>query len=120
MKESQYQKKISDKLEKEGYYVIKLIKTNKNGIPDLIAIKENNTILWNGIFGSKKQTHLMIEWKNNLRNILNQKKNKIAWSEVGCQMLQSMYNKNPSLYNDYKINNKSNSYHYRKHTGRTK
>ena len=44
MKEQQYQKKISDKLEKEGYYVIKLIKTNKNGIPDLIAIKENNTI----------------------------------------------------------------------------
>jgi Holliday junction resolvase len=44
MTEQQYQKKISDKLEKEGYYVIKLIKTNKNGIPDLIAIKENNTI----------------------------------------------------------------------------
>ena len=44
MKESQYQKKISDKLESEGYFVVKLIKTNKNGIPDLIAIKENNTI----------------------------------------------------------------------------
>ena len=44
MKESKYQKKISDKLEKEGYFVVKLIKTNKNGIPDLIAIKENNTI----------------------------------------------------------------------------
>lgn len=72
---------------------------NKNGF----FIKENNTILWNGIFGSKKQTNLMIEWKKNLTNILNQKKNTIAWSEVGCQMLQSMYNKNPSLYNDYKI-----------------
>ena len=44
MKEQQYQKKISDKLEKEGWYVIKLIKTNKNGIPDLIAIKEDKTI----------------------------------------------------------------------------
>lgn len=71
----------------------------KNGF----FIKENNTILCNGIFGSKKQTNLMIEWKKNLTNILNQKKNTIAWSEVGCQMLQSMYNKNPSLYNDYKI-----------------
>lgn len=72
---------------------------NKEGF----FIKENNTILWNGIFGSKKQTNLMIEWKKRLTTILNQKKNKIAWSEVGCQMLQSMYNKTPSLYNDYKI-----------------
>jgi len=44
MKEQDYQKKISDKLEKDGWYVIKLIKTNKNGIPDLIAIKEDKTI----------------------------------------------------------------------------
>jgi len=44
MKEQDYQKKISDKLELEGWYVIKLIKTNKNGIPDLIAVKENKTI----------------------------------------------------------------------------
>ena len=66
-------------------------------------IKENNTILWNGIFGSKKQTPLMITWKNNLMNILNHKKNNIQWSEVGCQMLKSMYNKNPSLFTEYKI-----------------
>lgn len=72
---------------------------NKEGF----FIKENNTILWNGIFGSKKQTNLMIEWKKNLTNILNQKKNKIGWTDVGNKMLQSMYNKNPSLYNDYKI-----------------
>ena len=44
MKEQQYQKKLSDILEEEGWYVIKLIKTNKNGIPDLIAIKEDKTI----------------------------------------------------------------------------
>jgi len=44
MKEQDYQKKISDKLEREGWYVIKLIKTNKNGIPDLIAIKEDKTM----------------------------------------------------------------------------
>jgi len=41
MKEQHYQKKISDSLTKEGWYVIKLIKTNKNGIPDLLALKEN-------------------------------------------------------------------------------
>jgi hypothetical protein len=72
---------------------------NKNGF----FMKENNTILSNGVFGSKKQTNLMIEWKIKLTNVLNQKKNKIAWAEVGNQMLQSIYNKNPSLYNDYTI-----------------
>ena len=44
MKESYYQTKIMKRLESEGYYVINLIKTNRNGIADLIAIKENNTI----------------------------------------------------------------------------
>ena len=39
MKEQDYQKKISDKLTKEGYFVTNLIKTNKNGIPDLLALK---------------------------------------------------------------------------------
>lgn len=41
MKESNYQKKIIDRLEKQDYYVINLIKTNKNGISDLLALKEN-------------------------------------------------------------------------------
>ena len=41
MKEQQYQKKIIDKFEKNGYYVINLIKTNKNGISDLLVLKEN-------------------------------------------------------------------------------
>ena len=31
-------------LESEGYYVIKLVKTNKNGIPDLIALKPNDIL----------------------------------------------------------------------------
>lgn len=41
MKESDYQNKIMKTLEKEGYYVIKLIKTNRNGIPDIVALKNN-------------------------------------------------------------------------------
>tara|TARA_Y100001938_G_C8064480_1_gene419353 strand:- start:1207 stop:1446 length:240 start_codon:yes stop_codon:yes gene_type:complete len=36
--EQQIQKKKIDELESFGYYVLKLIKTNKNGIPDVIAI----------------------------------------------------------------------------------
>lgn len=38
MTEQQIQAKIIKKLEAQGYYVIKLIQTNKPGIPDLIAI----------------------------------------------------------------------------------
>jgi Holliday junction resolvase len=44
MSEQAIQRKIIKRLEQEGFYVIKLITTNKNGIPDLIAIKENETI----------------------------------------------------------------------------
>jgi Holliday junction resolvase len=38
MKEADIQSKKMKQLEEEGYYVIKLIRTNKNGIPDIIAI----------------------------------------------------------------------------------
>ena len=41
--------------------------------------------------------------KNKLVSILDQKKNNIQWTEIGNKMLQSMYKKNKSLYNDYKI-----------------
>jgi len=42
--EQKIQKKISDHLESKHFYVIKLIKTNKNGIPDLVAMKNNLNI----------------------------------------------------------------------------
>lgn len=42
MSESQYQKKLIKELEAEGYYVLKLISTNKAGIPDLVALKPND------------------------------------------------------------------------------
>ena len=46
MKEQQIQSKKIKELEAQGYYVIKLIKTNKNGIPDLIAIPRNSDVLF--------------------------------------------------------------------------
>jgi Holliday junction resolvase len=46
MKEQQIQTKRIKQLEAEGYYVIKLINTNKNGIPDLIAIPKNADVLF--------------------------------------------------------------------------
>jgi Holliday junction resolvase len=46
MTEQQIQKKRIKQLESEGYYVIKLTVTNKNGIPDLIAIPKNSDVLF--------------------------------------------------------------------------
>jgi Holliday junction resolvase-like predicted endonuclease len=44
MTEQQIQSKLIKELESQGYYVIKLMKTNKNGIPDLIAIPRNSNV----------------------------------------------------------------------------
>lgn len=68
-------------------------------------IKENNEILWNGIFGSRKNTSFMKNWKKNIKITLDSKNGKIEWAEIGCQMLKSMYNKNPKLFKNYKIFN---------------
>lgn len=40
MLEQQIQSKIIKRLESQGWYVIKIIKCSKNGIPDLVAIKD--------------------------------------------------------------------------------
>lgn len=44
MLESHYQPKVIKHFEKLGFYVIKLSRTNRNGIPDLIAIKPDEVI----------------------------------------------------------------------------
>ncbi len=49
MTEQQIQKKRIQELESQGYYVIKLVKTNKNGIPDLIAIPPNSDVLFSEV-----------------------------------------------------------------------
>lgn len=49
MTEQQIQSKRIKELEEEGYYVIKLTKTNKNGIPDLIAIPKGAPVLFSEV-----------------------------------------------------------------------
>ena len=44
MLESKIQSKIIKRLEEQGFFVVKLIKTNKNGIMDLLAVKRERTI----------------------------------------------------------------------------
>jgi FkbM family methyltransferase len=73
----------------------------KNGF----FIKENNNILWNGIFGSRPNTTLMIEWKKQMRNLLDIKLGKINWCDIGNSMLKDIYNKNADLYDNYNIFN---------------
>lgn len=43
MRESDYQRKIIKKYEKQGYFVLKLIRTNIVGISDLLILKSNET-----------------------------------------------------------------------------
>lgn len=49
MREQQIQAKRIKQLESEGYYVLKLIKTNKNGIPDVVAIAPGADVLFSEI-----------------------------------------------------------------------
>jgi Holliday junction resolvase len=49
LSEQKVQSKRIKELEAQGYYVIKLIKTNKNGIPDLIAIHPNKETIFSEI-----------------------------------------------------------------------
>jgi hypothetical protein len=69
MTEQQIQKKRINELESEGYYVLKLMKTNKNGIPDLVAIPPDCGVLFSEIKTkngrlSKLQQYRMKELKN--------------------------------------------------------
>jgi len=72
---------------------------------DGFFIKENNTIFWNGIFGSRAKTALMIEYKKQMRILLDIKMEKIGWTDIGNRMLQDIYNKNSDLYDNYNIFN---------------
>lgn len=49
MTEQQIQSKRIRELESQGYYVIKLVKTNKNGIPDIIAIPPNVGVIFSEV-----------------------------------------------------------------------
>ena len=69
MTEQQIQKKRINELESEGYYVLKLMKTNKNCIPDLVAIPPDCGVLFSEIKTkngrlSKLQQYRMKELKN--------------------------------------------------------
>jgi Holliday junction resolvase len=53
MTEQQIQTRRIRELESQGYYVIKLIRTNKNGIPDILAIPPDTKVLFNEVKTTK-------------------------------------------------------------------
>ena len=63
MREQQIQTKKIKELEAEGYYVIKLINTNKNGIPDLIAIPPNSDVLFIEVKGPNGKVSKLQEFR---------------------------------------------------------
>jgi hypothetical protein len=63
MTEQQIQAKRIKELEAEGYYVIKLVKTNKNGIPDLISIPPNCGVLFSEVKKPKGRVSALQEYR---------------------------------------------------------
>ncbi len=63
MTEQQIQSHRIKQLEAEGYYVIKLIKTNKNGIPDLIAIPPGANVLFSEVKTPKGRVSKLQEYR---------------------------------------------------------
>jgi Holliday junction resolvase len=63
MKESQIQSKKIKELEAQGYYVLKLVKTNKNGIPDIIAIPPNSDVLFIEVKGPTGKLSKLQEYR---------------------------------------------------------
>lgn len=91
----------SDTLVMDDLHSLFNIIKNKDGF----FIKENNVNLSNGVFGSKPNTSLMIEWKTQINTILNNKKNNIEWTEIGGHLLDNIQNKFPEYYHNYEIFN---------------
>lgn len=86
-----------------------------NSLDNLFSILNNNNGffiregkgLFNGIFGSKPKTRLMLAWKNEIANILNYKKEHLHWTEIGNTLLNRLFINQPKLYSKYKVWNGS-------------
>jgi Holliday junction resolvase len=63
MTEQQIQSKRIKQLEAEGYYVLKLVKTNKNGIPDIVAIAPNADVVFSEVKTLKGKTSPLQDYR---------------------------------------------------------
>lgn len=65
MTEANYQKKLIKQYEAEGYYVLKLIRTNKNGIPDLLVLKAEEPPLFIEVKAAKGKVSKLQQFRIN-------------------------------------------------------
>ena len=63
MTEQQIQSNRITEPEAEGYYVLKLMKTNKNGIPDILALKPGADVLFSEVKRPKGKVSRLQEYR---------------------------------------------------------
>ena len=63
MKEQYIQRNRIKQLEEEGYYVLKLMKTNKNGIPDILALKPGADVLFSEVKNKKGKVSKLQQYR---------------------------------------------------------
>ena len=63
MTEQKIQSNRIKELEAEGYYVLKLMKTNKNGIPDILALKPGADVLFSEVKRPKGKVSRLQEYR---------------------------------------------------------
>jgi Holliday junction resolvase len=69
MSEASYQRKLIKEYEKNGWYVIRLITTNKSGIPDLLCLKENETPTFIEVKATKGKTSKLQDFR--IKELIN-------------------------------------------------
>ena len=75
------------------------IMKNKEGF----FMKENNKIIFSGVFGSRANTNLLKNIIKNIDQVLNKKNEKLGWSDIGSILLNNIYLKDKSIYSNYLI-----------------
>jgi hypothetical protein len=71
----------------------------KNGF----FMTQNREVIFNGVFGSNKNTLLMNKWKEHILRTLDQHGENIHWTQIGNQFLTESYIKNKSLFDEYVV-----------------
>lgn len=66
--------------------------------------KENNEILWNGIFGSRARTPLFLHWRTRVLQRLASGVD-LGWTDLGNSMLNDMWQSDHTIFDSYTIMN---------------
>lgn len=89
MTEQQIQTKIKKKLEKEGWYVVKLIKTSVNGIMDLLCLRDGKAMF----IEVKKQDGVLSELqKLRLKELTKKGFECKVWTDYQIEFKTEVYN----------------------------